>query len=462
MSSLEALVEALRGGNQWSARQPFTIFRVPAYVRESNRTAYEPRMVSIGPYYHGTAALRPMEDHKWRSLNYFVSHYAGFTASTLVAEMRDLEAQALACYSERPVGMSSDQFIQMLLLDGSFILEFFFKWHKMELDTLIGSWRHDILSDLLLIENQIPFFVLERLWNTVTCGQGGRALLLEFLFAYIGGQNNREPITLFSGDRQVHHLLQVNYECFVPTQPDPKPAIELLEAGEIEGCAFVQRSSALRKLYECCVPKRTTLPSRPTTRIPPATELFIAGVTFVRDDATENMFDRRSGVMKIPTIRINDEMRTVLVNLITFEQTQCREETGLLTSYQLLMSNLIVTARDVQLLRQCGVLQGREDNNDEAARFFSRIAEGATVDLRRQAFAVLFEHVSRYCDSRWYYVCRKALLELQPVEDHLHRGRHDHSLSYRYADLLHRSNMMCDTVVDVSLPSPNLTMDPIR
>lgn len=49
-------------------RQRFTIFRVPAYIRESNRSAYEPRMVSIGPYYHDAAALRLMEDHKWRFL----------------------------------------------------------------------------------------------------------------------------------------------------------------------------------------------------------------------------------------------------------------------------------------------------------------------------------------------------------------------------------------------------------
>ena len=49
-SSLEASVEASLSTLGDEHGQPFTIFRVPAYVRAAKRTAYEPRMVSIGPY----------------------------------------------------------------------------------------------------------------------------------------------------------------------------------------------------------------------------------------------------------------------------------------------------------------------------------------------------------------------------------------------------------------------------
>ena len=50
---MEAKLSTLREQLPQWRDQPFTIFRVPAYVRESNPTAYEPRMVSI----------RAMEDY---------------------------------------------------------------------------------------------------------------------------------------------------------------------------------------------------------------------------------------------------------------------------------------------------------------------------------------------------------------------------------------------------------------
>ena len=51
-ASVEATLSTLRVESPQRRVQPFTIFRVPAYIREGNQTAYEPRMVSIDPYYH--------------------------------------------------------------------------------------------------------------------------------------------------------------------------------------------------------------------------------------------------------------------------------------------------------------------------------------------------------------------------------------------------------------------------
>uniref|UniRef100_A0A0E0JK61 Uncharacterized protein n=1 Tax=Oryza punctata TaxID=4537 RepID=A0A0E0JK61_ORYPU len=60
-----------------------------------------------------------MEDHKWRYLHDLLSccmrRYSSGTASDLVAEMRALETQARACYSESPAGLGSNDFVRMLL-----------------------------------------------------------------------------------------------------------------------------------------------------------------------------------------------------------------------------------------------------------------------------------------------------------------------------------------------------------
>ncbi|KAL6597886.1 hypothetical protein ACP70R_046691 [Stipagrostis hirtigluma subsp. patula] len=375
--SVEAKLSTLRAeAPQWKA-QPFTIFRVPAYVRESNRTAYKPRVVSIGPYYHGVAALRAMEDHKWRYLHDFLSRNAALSSSALLAEMRSLEARARACYSERPALGSDDDFVRMLLLDGCFVLEFFFKWHTKEPDALcdVGWGVTLVTADLLLLENQIPFFVVETLYDLVAGVHGGRENLLNLILEYI----SVEPlIALPSSTREIHHLLHLYYECFVPKRSPDRSA---------------PRKAAARV-------------------IPRATEMSAAGVTFMRRksarDTYDVTFDGRRGVMEMPVMEIDDMKRPLLVNLIAFEQSQGAEEARVVTSYVSLMGMLVRTAQDVELLRRRGILGNLLADDEEAARFLSHLGDGSAMNYDRQVFAGIYEDVQRYCGS-WWHKHRAAL-----------------------------------------------------
>ncbi|XP_006646010.2 UPF0481 protein At3g47200-like [Oryza brachyantha] len=374
MTSLEETVEerltALRG-DPWRTQQKFTIFRVPAFLRESSRTSYEPRLVSIGPYYRGAPALRAMEDHKWRYLCDLLSvniHYPVLvSASDLVAEIRSLEAQARACYSDPVDDLNSDEFVQMLLLDGCFILEFFFKWEREEPDTLcdVGWGLTFVLSDLLLMENQIPFFVLQKIYDAVV--RSPREILLRLLVKHIG---RMEPIGQPSGE--VNHILHLYYASFVPKWTPSQRG---------------QTSSAPRV-------------------IPSAVEMSEAGVTFAvrRDSSTDYdvVFDARRGVMYIPTIRIDDARTPLLSNLIAFEQTQGSEEALYLSSYVALMGQLIVTPRDVALLRRRRVLENMLANDEDAARFFNHLGDCGAVNRDNHAFVELYKDVDRYCGTWWH------------------------------------------------------------
>ena len=65
--------------------------------------------------------------------------------------------------------ISSDDFVTMILVDGMFILEYFVRQSISLLeedDPKIPVWMHTILqSDLVLLENQLPFFVLEMMFQ---------------------------------------------------------------------------------------------------------------------------------------------------------------------------------------------------------------------------------------------------------------------------------------------------------
>lgn len=45
-----------------------SIFHAPAHIRSGRESNFEPKLVSIGPYYHGRQNLQPMEDLKLRCM----------------------------------------------------------------------------------------------------------------------------------------------------------------------------------------------------------------------------------------------------------------------------------------------------------------------------------------------------------------------------------------------------------
>ncbi|CAL4949217.1 unnamed protein product [Urochloa decumbens] len=366
--SVEATLSTLR-----AQQQPFTIFRVPAYIRESNRTAYQPRIVSIGPYYHGAAALGAMEDHKWRYLHDLMPRNSAVSSSLLVQELRYLEPRARACYSERPL-LGSDEFVRMLLLDGCFVLEFFFKRHTKEPDPLcdVGWGLTLVRSDLLLLENQIPFFILERLHDVIVGAQaGGRENLVNLLLEYAGDD---KPITRPSRATEIHHLLHLYYESFVPKlRSSPEEASSSAATGQEE--------------------------KRAAARVKKGPAAWGEG------DAYDVAFDAWRGVMEIPHMVVDEMKRPLLVNLMALEQSQHGAEAAralLLTSYVTLMGMLVSTAEDVELLQRCGFLDNLLADDQEAAWFFGHLGDGGAMDYTRHVFDGLCEDVQRYCDSWWH------------------------------------------------------------
>ncbi|KAI6681435.1 hypothetical protein NL676_035316 [Syzygium grande] len=49
----------------------YCIFTVPEKLRQTHREAFSPKLVSIGPFYHGTQ-WEAMQEHKWRYLQRFL------------------------------------------------------------------------------------------------------------------------------------------------------------------------------------------------------------------------------------------------------------------------------------------------------------------------------------------------------------------------------------------------------
>ncbi|BBN67424.1 hypothetical protein Prudu_74S000600 [Prunus dulcis] len=98
---------------------------VPERLRRVSEKAYTPQVVSIGPLHHGKEGLKAMEDHKKRYLQDYIRR-TRVSLADYVQKVKDQEAKLRSCYAET---------IQ------------------------------DVWPDMRLLENQLPFFILEELFD---------------------------------------------------------------------------------------------------------------------------------------------------------------------------------------------------------------------------------------------------------------------------------------------------------
>ncbi|XP_031496845.1 UPF0481 protein At3g47200-like [Nymphaea colorata] len=152
------------------------IFKWPLDVKKllGDDICREPQIVAIGPYHHGRPHLQPTERHKKNALFRILRLSGGLPVSIFVEPLKQVEQELREHYDELDPSWSSDSFIQMLLLDGCFLLDLLLALDKRLDAPLAESIRLQLLNtcgynvlirDIHLLENQIPGLVLDVLIN---------------------------------------------------------------------------------------------------------------------------------------------------------------------------------------------------------------------------------------------------------------------------------------------------------
>ncbi|KAM3685481.1 hypothetical protein ACB094_11G123100 [Castanea mollissima] len=136
------------------------IYRVPKNLRQINKEAYSPKLISIGPFHHGKEEVRDTEKLKVRYLKEFC-YRTGKCQKEIARVIEENEVKIRRCYEEI-FDISGEDFVKMVLLDSTFIIELFLRAND-EKDSMSSKPLLDchIQADLILLENQLPFFILE-------------------------------------------------------------------------------------------------------------------------------------------------------------------------------------------------------------------------------------------------------------------------------------------------------------
>ncbi|XP_062164869.1 UPF0481 protein At3g47200-like [Alnus glutinosa] len=367
----------------WPLSTECVIYKVPERLRRVKESAYTPKVVSIGPLHHGGhQGLRAMEEHKLRYLRDFIDR-TGESLKFFVDFVRNNEAKVRGCYAET-IQFSVDEFVKMILVDAAFIVEVLLKSSDPKLqdenDRIFKKpWLiQDVWTDMLLLENQLPFFILEDLFEKYSKEVLSKNLTLVRLTEYFfklrmessGIEDRWEEFS--SGDFKIKHFVDLLRH--VQLKPVKKPS----------------KSDEMKLL------KLTT---------PTLTELHQAGVTFqVANRSNRNLFDikfdKKKGKLEIPSFIFSDETELTIRNSLAFEQCHCSE--NYINDYVIIMNRLVETHKDIGLLVNERIVENRFSNTREGSNFLNKLADGAILDQDNFYFASLSEDLNAYYKTRWH------------------------------------------------------------
>ncbi|XP_076948566.1 UPF0481 protein At3g47200-like [Bidens hawaiensis] len=357
-----------------------SVYVVPSTLRQLSPGSFAPRVVSIGPLHREDENLKRFEGRKaafvhdllCRSLD--SSPTQTFTAC--VQRVTSIIEKIKGCYAYPPNVEPYDnmELAQMMVTDACFILEFI---HQMPKDSNIRLQDQHIPYDLLLLENQIPFFVLNVAYECTVNNFDERLSLAAF----------------------IHPLLKYT---------------SLFQGGiKIGGTrSYTNHDHILGYLYHCYQPKEEISSGLPRSTIHSAVELDEAGVSFKpNEDAEWPMamevkksrycscvfwFSFRS-TLTMPTLRIDDFTELVLRNLTAYEQSYAVYP--YVTSYARAMDMLIDTHEDIAQLVTSKVMINHIGSNEEAANMINRICK--EVAPEHFCYAQQWEQLDIHFKSYW-------------------------------------------------------------
>ncbi|XP_054782896.1 UPF0481 protein At3g47200-like [Prosopis cineraria] len=357
------------------------IYKVPPKLRKVNEEAYTPSVVSIGPYHHGEKRLESMQELKVWYVNRFLKRTPEKSLEDYLKALEDMEDKIRGGYSET-IQMERDEFVRMILIDACFIIEFFLSCLGLEDPLVKKLWpTADIKLDLILVENQLPFFVLTHLFELAfPTGFNGERSFVKLTFdvfvnvflreIYPNKETHANFMSNFNYDslHQVQHLCDMLRTFYLPRDPPSRGA----------DTALMKRSHSVSLLHE-------------------------AGMKFQADkeSSVTKLQCLEEMILKIPSIVVSDWTETMLRNVVAFEQ--CHYPlSGYVTDYVCLLDNLIDTAKDVEILVRKKILENLLAESNEVASMVNKLCKNVLVTNTSTEYISLYEEMDKFCDNPYH------------------------------------------------------------
>ncbi|ESQ32942.1 hypothetical protein EUTSA_v10005294mg, partial [Eutrema salsugineum] len=394
------------------------IYRVPDALRRSKPEAYTPQLVIIGPLHHSlkSQAFKARGDiTDVKSLGYLNMqvHKRTYQAAlmqrvqavannnnNIIDDLREMiqgqEIRIRESYSESTAWIKSQDFVEMIMEDSVFILEYVVKIFErtpaqreertgdplMDEEHLQGTIRRD----LMLLENQLPYFILHRLFLLISP---------RFRNPIPTNPTFRQLITRYFGvrpiDGEIALLHFTDFLRFVSarTVPPAPPALVMAQPHRQNP----PRRRCLGNLF-----------IRPPPVPPPrvgymytAEKLASAGVELRAVGAEPSLVvNFTDGRLEIPSFSFQRNTEAKLRNIMALEQCHYPRQAHL-CNHMVFLDYLIDTEKDIDLLVEKGIIMGKAGDGRVLADIVNKLCSGVNVSESR--YSTIAEDVNRLCDN---------------------------------------------------------------
>ncbi|CAN6300267.1 unnamed protein product [Urochloa humidicola] len=216
-----------------------------------------PSVVAIGPYHHGAPHLQKMEEVKLAAA-YQLCWDSHLSTQQVYEKVLSVAGEARRCYdADDPsvAGLSNADFAAMMFLDGCFLLQYMVPGgtEPMLKNRMTLSTGLSIQRDIFLLENQIPWLVLDALIKEFMPNVDVRGFVARVQQEFhpgegkakVRGDRGVDDIDGADGYKQPPHLLGLlwftlvgsmpahvkNYTGFVSSTLKSSSAVELAQIG---------------------------------------------------------------------------------------------------------------------------------------------------------------------------------------------------------------------------------------
>ncbi|XP_066351168.1 UPF0481 protein At3g47200-like [Miscanthus floridulus] len=339
------------------------IHRFPGGLQGIDGSSYVvPSVVAIGPYYRRSDAhhhLQKMEEVKLAAAHHLCTR-AGRSTAEVYEKVLSVVSDARGCYDaddQSVADVGNAEFAEMMFLDGCFLLQYMVGDTTPVLQNrMMLSTGPSIQKDIFLLENQIPWLVLEVLTEFMSVDvlrfvAGIEEKFFDFFPAKAKKGRRRRPMPT-SLDQDPPHLLGL---------------LRLTQLGRMPETKMKYKSFASTSLS---VSISAVELAEIGVRLTPSTEPWFGDMSFSRGP----LF----GELSLSPLFLNDVTACWLVNMAALEASTSgsgAESDGyVVSSYLSVLAMLMDREEDVQQLRAKRLVYSTLSNT-QALGFFKGLAQ---------------------------------------------------------------------------------------